>query len=187
MYEDNLDYARGRLEGTVVMLFGEPIEVKEIDYDGAVRVRRLKDPDEYFYCNLSDLDLVGQNKLGYVNYGPGAYYLMRKPLRNDWRQGLRMSNVCFQGEEGFGRFPFNELRDTILGNYPSFVEASGRINSGPCYRVAFSRCFALGDGNKIYYKQRLVGSYDKIVTLFEHFKYLTEHLEEILEVNYEKN
>jgi hypothetical protein len=187
VYEDNIEYAAGRLDGTIVMLKGEPIYVKEVLDNGDLIYSPLAAPDTDYLTALSELDVVGQNQLGYVNYGGSAYYLMRKPIRGDWRQGLRMANLAFAGEEGFGRLPFRELRQTILGQYPSFEEAIDLVKDEHWERCAFSRGFAVNRSGSLLYKQRIVGSYDKIVTLMEHYKYLTEYLEEVLETGYAKN
>lgn len=180
MYEDNLEYAEGRLRHTVVMLRGEPVFIRDIVSGDEVFFSYLKEMEETYECSLSDLDVFGQNKLGYVNYGDSAYHLVRKPVRNDWRQGIRMANLTFTGEEGFGNLPWLPLRNTILGSYPNFEEAVKVVERGH-FKCAFSRNFAVGMHHTLFYKERPVGSYDKIVTLREQFKYLTEYLHEVLE------
>lgn len=183
MYSDNISYARNRLVGTIVMHKGEPVNILQIDLDGDTHFQYLLDETQDC-CFVDDLDLVGQNKLGYVNYNGHSYHLVRKPLRHDWRQGLRPGNVAFSGEEGFHAFPNKALRNTIVGNYPKFQEALDKVTKGKLNRVAFSRNFALDRDKSLHYKGRVVGSFDKLINLQERFKYLTESLNDILEGNY---
>jgi hypothetical protein len=183
MYSDNIEYARGRLIGTIVMYQGEPVHIEDIKEDGTTVFKLLKTMDINI-CFVDDLDLVGQNRLGYVNYEGTSYHVVRKPLRHDWRQGIRAANIVFSGPEGFYELPYAELRHTILGIYPTFQEAAERVSGGMARKCAFSRNFALGEGNQLFYKEKWVGSYDKLVMLQEKFKYLTESLNDIMEGNY---
>jgi hypothetical protein len=183
MYSDNIEYARGRLKGTIVMINGEPVLVDDIQHDATTIFRYLK-TNEYDVCHVDDLDLVGQNKLGYVNYEDNSYHLVRKPLRHDWRQGLRMGNMVFTGPEGFYEVPLENLRHTILGIYPTFQQAAESVSEGAWKKRAFSRNFAVGQDNRLFYRERWVGTYDKLVMLQEKFKYLTESLNDIMEGNY---
>lgn len=185
MYSDDLEYAANRLEGTIVMLEGEPVYVNTIGLDGLTDITWLKDRSED-ECYIDDLDLVGQNKLGYVNLHSTAVYVGRMPLRNDWRQGIRIANLSFSGNKGFDRIPWPEFRKTILGEYPSFTEAKELICSGQS-KVAFSRHFALMQGGVILYKERTVGNYDIVTNLMQQFTYLNEHLQAMIEGSYENN
>jgi hypothetical protein len=182
MYSDNIPYAKQRLENTIVMYQGEPITILGIDEDAEVTFCYLKNGDGRT-AHLDELDLVGQNKLGYVNYGLGSYHVVRKPMRNDWRQGIRMGNLTFSGDEGFHRIPNKEFRDTILGIYPSFATAKKLIKDG-YQKVAFSRNFAINSAGQLLYKDRIVGTYDILAKLEGKFNYLTESLNDLLEGNY---
>ena len=183
MYSDNIDYARGRLTGTIVMYDKEPILILEIFDDASTLFRYLLNGEEG-ECHVDDLDLVGQNKLGYVNYNLTSYHLVRKPLRNDWRQGLRMGNMAFTGPEGFYELPSKQFRKTILGIYPTFQQAAEGVSGGVWEKCAFSRNFALAQGGRLYYRERWVGKWDKMAELQERFKYLTESLNDLMEGNY---
>jgi hypothetical protein len=178
MYSDNIEYARGRLKDTIVMYQGEPIWVELIDRDATVHFMYLEDRSGGF-CHLDELDMVGQNKLGYINFGPSACHIVRKPLRHDWRQGLRLGNIAFSGPQGFYELPLAELRHTILGRYPTFQQAAEEVSRGVEKR-AFSRNFAVQAGGVLLYKERQVGRFDKLVELSEQFKYLTESLNDIV-------
>lgn len=183
MYSDNIEYARTRLLGTVVMLDKEPVLVEDIDMDCETEILYLKD-GSHSTCHVDDLDVVGQNKLGYINYEGYSYHMVRKPLRNDWRQGLRMGNMVFTGEQGFYEVPSFQLRATILGLYPTFQQAAEGVLGGHARKTAFSRHFAVNDEGYVLYKERTVGKFDKLIDLQEKFKYLTEYLNEVMEVGY---
>jgi len=182
MYSDNIPYARQRLENTIVMYKGEPITILGIEDNAKVVFYYLKD-EQPGAAHLDKLDLVGQNKLGYVNYGASSYHVVRKPMRNDWRQGIRMGNLAFSGDEGFHRIPYKEFRDTILGVYPPFATAKALIKGGQ-QKVAFSRNFAINSAGQLLYKDRIVGTYDILAKLEGKFNYLTESLNDLLEGNY---
>lgn len=182
MYSDNIEYARTRLLSTIVMYKGEPVYIQGISGRGKTEFTYLKD-HKADICHVDELDLVGQNKLGYINFEDSSYHIVRKPLRNDWRQGLRVGNIAFTGPQGFYELPRREFRNTILGIYPSFQQAAESVLGG-AYKMAFSRNFAVSQGNQLWYKERVVGSYDKLANLQEKFKYLTESLNDIMEGNY---
>lgn len=183
MYSDNLEYAQTRLNKTLVRVGEEPFYIREVDdWGDGVAV------EGYFYKSphIKQTFLVGELNLepvplGYVNYEGGAYYLSRKNMREDWRQGLRQGNMFFIGPEGFFDFPIEPMRDTILNNYPSFQEAVKYIEEEIVDQVAFSRRFALGRGKRLMYKGRVVGTYDKLAKLSEAYIYLTEYLNEVME------
>lgn len=182
MYSDNVDYARGRLTGTIVMYDKEPVLILEVFDDAHASFRYLAGGEGE--CHLDALDLVGQNRLGYVNYNQTSYHLVRKPMRNDWRQGLRMGNMAFTGPQGFYELPSIEFRNTVLGIYPTFQQAAERVSGGIWEKCAFSRNFSLGEEGRLYYRERWVGKWDKMAELQEKFKYLTESLNDIMEGNY---
>jgi hypothetical protein len=176
MYKDNIAYARQRLLGTVVRIKDEPVKVTNISDKGIVTAHFLKDVKE-FYTDLDNLNLEPV-PLGYLNYRGSAYYVVRKPMREDWRQGLRIGNIAFIGEEGFMELPKEELRNTILNSYPTFSEAVEAVTKKKSRKVAFNRVFAVSSDKELLYKQRVVGSFDKLPHLTDKFRYLHECLQE---------
>ena len=186
MYSDNIEYAANRLEGTIVMLEGEPIRVDSVLDCGTVEFRYLNSGLSG-ECDLDDLDLVGQNNLGYVNINNTAAHLVRVPMREDWRQGIRMANLSFSGDEGFHDLPWKELRETILGIFPSFTKAKHMVTEEGYDKVAFSRHFAVDSDSNILYKERVVGKFGFMVELADKFRYLYEHLNSVVEVHNEVN
>jgi hypothetical protein len=179
MYKDNIEYARQRLLGTVVRHNNEPFIVSKIGITGVVLGAYLTNALEPVQVDLDDLNLEPV-PLGYVNYNNSSYYVVRKPMRRDWRQGLRMANIAFIGPAGFHDLPHKSIRKTILGEYPKIEAAVAKLRGG-VDKIAFSRHFALTSNLDLEYKGNcLVGKYDKVFTLEEPFKYLTEHLMETI-------
>lgn len=88
MYKD-AEYANSRLYETIVRLNGEPVMVGHVHGNMTCTISR--DGEEEVVL-LDDLDLSAP-PLGYVNYRRGAVYLSRKPMRRDWRQGIRSSQL----------------------------------------------------------------------------------------------
>lgn len=182
MYDD-LEYAKGRLEDTIVRVGNEPLHVEEVFYSN--------EEDESMSCtghllfsgkavqvSLSDI-ILESSPLGYVNHTDEqeASYFVRKPMRNDWRQGLRPGNMTVCGKEVVYRSRLEDLAYTIKGIYPTIKECNDMLDRG-WQVVAFCRDFALSQTKKIFYKGRPVGTYDKMFTLDEKYKYLSEYLNE---------
>lgn len=173
MYEDDVEYADGRLRGTIVRVDCEPVFVNEvISVKGEVHIQG------FYLADRSEVSTPITNvnlepvPLGYVNTFFGARYLCRRPIRNDWRQGLRDYNcVNERGENVLNEVPLENLRETILGIYPSF-DLAVRDNSGKS--IAFSRNFALTKDKTLLYKGKPVGVKDILAPTHS---YLSRHLE----------
>jgi len=183
MYDDNLEYAKGRLEGTVVRVGNEPVLVMGVNAVGGKIVSRvvpLDDLGNEKIVKVADLNLEPV-PLGYVNHQGGAYYVTRKPMRRDWKQGLRQNNICFVGAEGFYDMPWYDIQKTILGEYPKPLDAIDQVTRGRLKSVAFSRDFSVDNQRRLNYKGRhVVGTYDKMFTLSPKYNYLNEYLQETL-------
>jgi hypothetical protein len=179
MYEDNLDYARQRLLKTLVRVGKDPFFVETISARGVVQgILISEDEDTIAEVKMKDLNLEPV-PLGFVNINKDVVFAVRKPMRRDWRQGLRLGNMAFLTRQGFDRFPFRQLRNTILNNYPSLHDIK-HIHLKTCKRVAFSRNFALDREGQLWYKgDNIVGRYDNLFELDPQYKYLNEHLQEV--------
>ena len=163
----------------------EDAEVFYVPQDGLMRARvvYLRDDNEATVL-IDDLNLEPV-PLGYINYDGSAYYVARKPMRNDWRQGLRTANMAFIGNEGFYQIPTKELRETVLEMYPTVEKVKEMFKANIVKARAFSRDFALQrqpDGDDlISYKGKLVGKMNMLPIRNEQYKYLTEYLQEVLD------
>jgi hypothetical protein len=180
MYNDDIDYARGRLVDTIIRDGDEPIMITALNYDeGDIWAQGyyLKDNEE-LTIPLHKLNLESC-PLGYVNSQGNAVYCMRKPMRHDWRQGIRSANLEWKGSVQFRELPLKDLRNTIVGDYPDLKEVRRRLKLVRTSKVAFSRDFALGEDQAIYYKEMKVGSYEVAINLYERFKYLIEYVTEV--------
>jgi hypothetical protein len=185
MYNDNVEYASQRLAGTIVRVGEVPVYVSsvfETRQEGILcKIQELQDTeDDSKFVSVDNLNLEPV-PLGYVNYGPSSYYMVRKPMRNDWRQGLRRGNSAFIGDEGFYELPHQELNQTILGKYPKVKDALALVKTRIKDKVAFSRDFAVGYDKTLHYKGRRVGTFDKQMTLDKKYFYLNEYLQETLD------
>jgi len=206
MYSDNPAYAKMRLQYTIVRVGLEPFKVTGIlgqrdeEFEPEVEDEDIFDPPqekevvvakytgallcEGYYLKesrkLHQVEVDSLNlepvSLGYVNVEDRAIFVVRKPMRQDWRQGLRRENYTFLGDMGWDELPEKELRNTILGKYPSLEEAKAITIKNNKASVAFSRNFALG-GNNLYYKTRVVGTN---MMLSPKFSYLQGRLESVL-------
>ena len=185
MYTDDIEYIRGRLVDTIVRYGDEPVMIDAISPSRGrfmVTCTYLKDDVQEVYP-LSQFNLESA-PLGYINAHGEANYCVRKPMRHDWRQGIRAANLTFVSGDDTDHskevdLPLRPLRDTIVGEYPSFKEAQRRLKEDGDNLVAFSRDFALGKDKTIHYKGSKVGSYEGAINLYERFKYLIEYVTEV--------
>jgi hypothetical protein len=175
--KDDIDFIRKRLEGTIIMHNDEPVYVNMIARhagDIAVTVTRLCD-DEQSLVMLDDLDFRPVS-LGYINRPrSGASWLARAPIRA-WQQGLSQANVTSTGGGVDVWDNRRYLRDTIVGKYPTLIEASKSK-----VKKAFSKDFAV-EGNEIHYKDRdVIGVYEKDkIVLKDRYIYLSEYIQEVV-------
>lgn len=176
MYGTDYQYAASRLVDTVVMYGKCPVMVLDINRDCMVDIRPL-DKGEIKKVPLHALNLTPV-KLGYINL-PRRYpvYICRVPKRNDWRQGMRKSNIKLFGDINIGDLNYKHIGNTIEGKYPSFEKAIA-YSQRNIYK-AWGRDWCITDEG-IFNKARWVGtlSQNNLVELAEPFKYLQESLEE---------
>lgn len=174
MYANDYRYADSRLAGTIVMLGKTPVSVDYVDEDtGATKCRTLLTGSERT-VHYSELDLRPV-KLGYCNTGLGCTWLARKPMRNDWRQGLRHQSL-FSDTQPVALITGKMLGRVILGQYPSFEEACAEAFNKP---TAFGRNWAVEGTNLMHGVLGVVGSIiDGEAILSENFMFLQEDLGE---------
>lgn len=127
---DTVAYAKSRLYDTMIRCKGQPVwvvgaggkdseiilEVKNVS-DGHVYVVMLKD------C---DLDPV---PLGYINFDGAATYVMRAPMRRDWKQGLRTLNMVDPNGNNVRGIRWERVVSTILNKFPTFDKCLEVVNS----------------------------------------------------------
>ncbi len=182
MYGD-LDYARQKLIRTVVLYEGKAALILEVNgtSDNTTIVAQLSDgtmvdkPCEDFQLR--------NFKLGYANTADGCQYFMRKPMRSDWRQGLRERNVIFSdGQRARNISPsLTRIMQALDCTYPSIKEALKRVLDGEVC-VAFSPAFCLyrkRNGVVIYYRNFRKAGYIStggVVSLSDKYSFLSHFI-----------
>lgn len=178
MYGKDHEYAHSRLEQTVVSLKGEPVFVMTVKRNMVVTYATLKDLTTFLTCCVDDLDLKPV-KLGYCNNARGISYLMRMPMRRDWRQGLRFGNFTGIGFD-VRHLAYHDLYNVIKGVYPTFAQAVTSIKRGEAKALAWCREWAI-DKTNVYHKGQRVGTLvDNKPVLNDDCTYLREALEEAM-------
>lgn len=180
MYEGDYAYAATRLEGTIVRRGDTPVWIIRVRNDGTVTYQTVITGKEG-ECHLDDLNLIPV-PLGYINTEKfGAVYVVRRPMRRDWRQGLRPLNmVPHDMHINPELIPFPDIGRTIKGNYKSFDECRKAVEGG-AKSIAWHRDWAVGHALNVFYRGRRVGRVvDARVILNEGYEYLREALEEAL-------
>lgn len=188
MYGKDYNYARSRIEGTIVRIqeTNVPVLVRHVDRDsGICSVSKLLDIDiDESFVNLDDLN-VEPVPLGFVNYAGDAIYLQRIPnRRGPGNQGLNERNCASSGARLWA-FPNKCLHQCIMNEYPSFEKACEeslqKTRRGKYKTIAFHRHWAVSNNNLMYKNRLLVGSIiDGVPTLEAKFGYLKEALEEAI-------
>lgn len=180
--KDDLDYVQGRIVGTIVSHKNEPVYITSVQrYADDIQVNfvylKAQNTQEKDLIDALDMRPV---KLGYMNFDRrDCVWFCRIPKRA-WKQGLTNDHTY----NGVGAHidltgNLNNLRDTVLGNYPTIAQASKSK-----YKKAFSRDFSV-KGDEIYYKDfDCVGYYRQgNASLKDKYLYLREYLEEVLIAN----
>lgn len=152
---DTAEYAATRLIDTIIMYNKEPVLVHKVGLIGdkiSVRCSKLLDDASVIEVYLSDCD-INPVSLGYVNHKKTAHYIMRAPMRRDWRQGLRMLNIVDSEGANPRGIPYHTIAHTIMGNYPTFKSTLERLNSrDKILRMAFCRDFSITKEGDLTYK-----------------------------------
>lgn len=111
---------------------------------------------------------ISSPSLGYVNHGPQALYLMRKPERR-YKQTLTAASIEVfdpNGGDGWsGNVVYSKgAEEMFLNVYPSFEEALSGLSRKDQVGIAVSRNIALTrdsfDITRVYYKTDFVGTFD---------------------------
>lgn len=123
MYGTDFAYAYSRLNRTVVRILktGVPVQVLGINPEGMVTCQELKEGVR-FKTHLDTLNLEPV-PLGWCNYpNDNARYICRKPMRRDWRQGLRNNSIYIFGGLIGEEIGWKDLHNCIMGIYPTLKE-----------------------------------------------------------------
>ncbi len=187
-YSDDLEYARRRLQETLVRLDnGRPIRVSGINSAKGKFVCNYDDLATQLQstCFIEELDLTPV-PLGFFSYTKQASaFCVRKPTRKPV-QGLSSCNIHIYNTLNYEyHFSWQFLLQPILNSYPKVEEAINILkNPGHVGTVGFSREFAVGREKPntpmhIIYRIHKVGAVDNgNLKLDEDKMFLSQHLEE---------
>lgn len=143
MYDD-VDYARTRLNETIVMSTdGKAAYIHNLYVEDNIMSAQcsLVDGGDTKMIKLDDLTLRGF-KLGYLNRNGKAIYIMRVPKRRDWRQGLRNNNVVGFVKQRRCNISNQTIMEALEATYPSLDKAISMLQEG-WSSVALSRQYAI--------------------------------------------
>jgi len=142
------------------------------------------------YAAVPELQLESP-RLGFVEMdgaeGIEAIFVRKYPLRRDWRQGIRPSQLGAYSLRGVGvdadplfgnRRNLSRLNNTLLSRFNSLEEASWKVNE-EYTSCALSISFALDEEHRLFYENYgAVGrlQQDHTFVLDNQFKFLKERI-----------
>lgn len=171
-YFDN-DFARGRLNDTIIRIGGKAALIREIGGDQDLIYTDLESGDEgVINIRHEDVSIIPP-RLGYITLGAGWFYCERFPERR-WKQGIPLNIIAEKGP--ITHKTLKSLGKSLNGKYTKFNVAK---RSKGC--TAFSLHFAVSNG-LLMFKGKPVGdvSVEGVVKLADKFIFLKEYLEESL-------
>jgi hypothetical protein len=186
---DTAEYAASRLVETIIRHDGIPVMVQSVgngvNGEITVGITNLMEDDPSYIVPLSECD-INPVSLGYVNHKKSAHYIMRAPMRRDWRQGLRMLNIVDAEGMNPRLIPYRTIAQTIMGSFPSFKSCLDRLNSKEkIEEMAFNRDFAVNREGDMKYKSLFtIGKVDMTngnLLIGDNFNWVREALEEQME------
>lgn len=185
MYYDDLEYAKKRLEGTLLRKnTGSPFIVDQVYMDGKTMtcLGANLDNGEVESVPLKDINLVPVS-LGFVNYNGRMHFACRKPMRKDWKQGLSVQSLVIYGADKRD-IGLRQLYKTVKNDYPSLSECKSYLSKTKNRSMAFSRDFGLShhkDEVVLVYRKYDVGRLiDNQLVLNPDKFFLEQHLAEIV-------
>lgn len=160
-YKGDIDYAIGKLPGSIVKVDGEPVIVDHLSTDGVCVINLSSRKDSI--RSMKDLDL-SPFRLGFVNGISMAAYITRMPARQ-WRQGIRNSNLqmIYPHHSGVNSSFVNSqaFYRMLKGIYPSIKDCVESLANEEIVSTSFHRNFGLladtKDRAKILFKGEAVG------------------------------
>lgn len=179
---DTGDYAGSRINGTVVMLKRCPVYVNRVTRDKIVLCHTLGRGRRDIKGDLSAFNLTNY-QLGYFNHDGTAYYMSRKAMRQDWRQGLRVNNVrCSPIKYDLCNL---DIAQCLRQRHPTFSEALVMIGKG-AGSCAWTKDLCVTHRQQIKWKGLVVGTIDdSAINLNKKFKFLAKLIGESTHECYE--
>jgi len=172
---DTGQYAGTRINHTVVLLKRQPVYVQQVTHNKLVVGTTLGRGAHKVKKDLSSFNLTDYH-LGYFNSGGTAYYMSRKAMRNDWRQGLRENNVkCVPSKYDLC---VEDIAKCLRQRHPTLSVALTDIGNG-AESCAWCSDFCVTSEQVIQWKSHAVGHVeDDTITLDSKFKFLAKLVKE---------
>lgn len=157
-------YAHERLAGTIARVNDRPamigkITAKKVQFQPLDTLNIDAHQEE---APIEQLD-INPVPLGYCNCkGTDAVYLMRQPVRRDWKQGLRFQTLLALQNSRFinsNTVRYEDIAKTIIGDYPKFgdiFESVCTFKKLKANSIAFSRTFAIRSTFEVVYKEQFI-------------------------------
>lgn len=182
---DTAQYAGSRIHGTIILLKRQPVLVDEVRArNGLIMVHgntfgrgSIVVEEELSEFNLTDY------RLGYFNKGGTAFYMSRKAIRRDWRQGLRLQNV--QSYPTDYDLSTDDIALCLRQRYPSLSGALAKLGEG-YESCAWCKDFAVSASGKLSWKAHDCGMVvDDTIVLSNKYKFLANLIKESTHECYE--
>ena len=154
MYNKDYRQAHKRLHDTYVMIFNTWVRVEHVCSDTGKCVVKVLNTGKQQACHIDALRLTTP-PLGYTTYKGVPMYIMRKPMREDWRQGIRRNNLFVVQMNGVTAEFNDTVLECMLMNYKTHSSKSIEWDGGD---LVLNRQFAIEKGGWVYYKTNLVGT-----------------------------
>jgi len=179
---DTGQYAGTRINQTVILLKRQPVYVEQVTRGKVVHGTTLGRGHHPVVEDLSKFNMIDY-RLGYFNVDGVAYYMSRKALRQDWRQGLRENNVnCEPYKADLG---VHDIATCLRQRHPSLSKAIATVGKG-AHSCAWCKDFCVTSRALIMWKSHVVGSIeDDTITLGNKFKFLAKLVKETTNECYE--
>lgn len=176
MYRGDNAYAETRLVGTIVRIKRMPVTVEQVRSNGMVSCRTLRrGRQKEIHIDKLNLEPI---KFGYCNAKGAAHYVMRLPMRRDWKQGARYSNLHIKDGD-VRELPWTDIMQCINNDYPNLSECFAMLKHG-MRSMAWCKLWAINSDYRLLYKGEKVGKVnsDGGLALYDGFKHLQECLDE---------
>lgn len=188
---DTPDYAAHRLLDTYIRDENDNLcRVLNCNYDRGEDPAPIVLRVEYLDGRRDTLRLDAVNieplPLGNINFVNERLYVVRMPMRNDWRQGARMRSMSYRSNDPYTRQAvmhnptafWKEVEKCVKLDYPPLFECQERVED-TFESAAFSRRFAVNEEGQLLYKfNQVVGDCEVEPRLDNDHVYLAEALEE---------
>lgn len=181
---DEVEYAETRLVDTVVLCNSIPVKILGFLHSKTpqVVVSDIRTSIETS-VPMSSIDL-SPIPLGYINYKGRLNYVARVPVRGDYRQGLRYSNMTSICGIDVREIPWQVICNTITNQYPTIDNVVAFMQKkGP---QAWHRDWGIENNFDLIYKGlEVAGSVDvnkgNLLSLHSDYEFLQESLVEAIE------